>query len=143
MIVHEMVVETLVAAAQLDHEEIGTELASAAGAIRMLIAGKHLGNEPLVLRAEPLRLEITVVTGNQAAAVKEKLGGVPGAATATDWTLHLPSPPPIRDWIVDAARPLAHVTTNSAPAATTAASSGPAVRVADIDLDALRRTADR
>jgi hypothetical protein len=136
-LVVEMLTETLAAASSLDSEAVARELDSVHGATRMLIAGKHLTERALVLRADPLRLEITVVTGDKAASVDEKLGKVPGAASATDWTLHVPAPAPIGDWIADAVRALDHVTIDTPPAITESVLA-PAVRVSDINIDALR-----
>lgn len=136
-LVVEMLIETLAPAAALDCEVVTRELDAVRGATRMLVAGKHLGAQGLVLRADPLRLEITVVTGDKAASVHENLGKVVGAASATDWMLHLPAPTPIGDWIADAVRALDHVTIDAAPAVIEAAAA-PAVQAADIDIAALR-----
>jgi hypothetical protein len=136
-LVVEMLTETLAAAAALDGEAVASELNAVHGATRMLIAGKHLAGQALVLRADPLRLEITVLSGDKAASIDENLGKVAGAASATDWILHLPAPPPIGDWIADAVRALDHVTIEAAPAMTNSATT-PAVQASDIDIDALR-----
>lgn len=136
-LVVEMLIETLAPAAALDREVVARELDAIRGATRMLIAGKHLSREGIVLRADPLRLEITVVTGDKAGSVNENLGKVAGAASATEWMLHLPAPTPIGDWIADAARALDHVTIDAAPAVTEAAAAR-AVQASDIDIDALR-----
>lgn len=132
-----MLIETLAPAAALDLDVVAHELDAIRGATRMLIAGKHLSGPGIVLRADPLRLEITVVTGDKAASVDENLGKVAGAASANDWMLHLPARTPIGDWIADAVRALDHVTTDAAPAVTEAAAAR-AVQAADIDIDALR-----
>lgn len=139
-LVVEMLIETLAPAATLDHDVVAHELDAIRGATRMLIAGKHLSSPGIVLRADPLRLEITVVTGDKAASVNENLEKVAGAASATDWMVHLPAPTPIRDWIADAARALDHVTIDAAPAVTEAgaASASSAVQAVDIHIDALR-----
>jgi len=72
-----------------------------------------------------------------AGSVNENLGKVAGAASATDWMLHLPAPTAIGDWIADDARTLDYVTIDAAPAVTEAAAAR-AVQAADIDIDALR-----
>lgn len=137
-----MLTETLAAASSLDSEAVARELDAVHGAARMLIAGKHLAERALVLRAHPLRLEITVATGDKAASVDQNLGKVPGAASATDWTLHVPAPAPIGDWIADAVRALDHVTID-APSAITEPAAAPAVRASDIKIDALREATGR
>jgi len=139
-LVIEMLIETLAPASVLDQDVVVHELDAVRGATRMLIAGKHLGGQAIVLRADPLRLEITIITGDKAASVNENLGKVAGAASATDWMLHIPAPTPIGDWISDAVRALDHVTIEAAPAVTTAAAA-PTVQAADIDIDALREAA--
>jgi hypothetical protein len=136
----DVVGETLAAAKGLDGEVIARELAQARQAVRMLIAGKHLGDSPIILAADPLRVEITVVSGDGALALKENLGKVPGAATATDWTLHVPASAPIGSWIEEALHGLEHVTTEPAPTQVSG-SSATQLESADIDPDALRRVA--
>ncbi|HEX8205117.1 MAG TPA: hypothetical protein VF587_03560 [Solirubrobacteraceae bacterium] len=136
----EMIQETLGAASGLDLDLVAAETEAARAAIRMLIAGKHLGDDAIVLVAEPLRLEITVVSGDAASRDDDKLGRVPGAATATAWSLHLPAPAPVGSWVEDAVRGLDHVTTDPPPAEKVA-SAAAAVLASDIDLGALRRAA--
>lgn len=136
----DVVAETLAAAKALDGEIIERELAQGRQAVRMLIAGKHLEDSSIVLAADPLRVEITVVCGDGALALKEKLGKVPGAATATDWTLHVPAPAPIGSWIEQALDGLEHLKTERASAQASSSSAGQ-LESADIDPDALRRVA--
>jgi len=137
----EMVSATLAPAGALDADVVEHELAQGRDAVRMLIAGKHLGDSPIVLVANPLRLEITVVSGDEALTLKENLGKVPGAASATDWSLHIPAPVPINSWVREALQGLEHLT--SEPATTQASSSSTATQLqsSDIDPDALRRVA--
>lgn len=139
-VVVDMVSETLAAATAIESDAVSRELDVATAPIRMLVAGKHLDSEPLVLVAGQLRLEITVVTGNKAIGLEEKLGKAPGAATAEGWSLHLPAPEPIRKWVTEAVEGCEHVTTESPPTATAAAETR-AVKVRAIDVDALRRAA--
>lgn len=136
----DVVGETLAAAKALDCEIVERELAQGREVVRMLIAGKHLADSPIVLAADPLRVEITVVSGDGALALKENLGKVPGAATATDWTLYVPAPAPIASWIEQALHGLKHLTTERAPAHASG-SSAAQLESADIDADALRRVA--
>jgi hypothetical protein len=136
-VVREMLAETLGAASALDQDAVVNQLDGAMVAVRTLIAGKHLGDTPLTLCSPPLRLEVTVVTGGRAIGLNELLGKVPGAATATDWTLHLPEPTPLTDWIREAIADFAHLTTDPPPVEKAAASEA-ALTGADIDIDALR-----
>lgn len=134
-LVVEMVSETLEPAFE---QNPASELADVEGALRMLISGKHLTDDaPLVLLADPLRLEIRLAYGNEAMSLAENLGKVPGAATATDWALHVPTPAPIGTWIEQAVAGSEHVTVQPAPKAVAAAASASV----EIDAAALRRAA--
>lgn len=135
--VKDMMAETLGAASALDQDQIAEQLEAAVAPIRMLIAGKHLGDAPVTLCAAPLRLEVTVVTGGRAIGLNERLGKVPGAAMASDWRLHLPEPAPLTDWIREAVADSSHLTT-VAPPVEKAAASEVSLTAADIDIDALR-----
>jgi hypothetical protein len=90
-VIAELVSVTLERSPDIDRSEVEATMAAAGGVGRMLIAGGHLESNPLVVVAEQLWLEVTTVSGDQALAVEENLGPVPGAATATDWMVHLPA----------------------------------------------------
>ena len=77
-------------------------MSAAAGAGRMLIAGGHLDEQPLVLVAGDLHCEIKTVSGTAAFTVEENLNPIPGAASAASFTIHLPSPVPLADVVSDA-----------------------------------------
>jgi hypothetical protein len=134
--VMEMITETLAPATAIDNDVVTDELNMAVPAIRGLIAAKELGESPVVLVAEPLRLEIRVVCGPKAIGMNEQLGKVAGAALATDWCLHVPPGATLGSWVTDALAPPMHITTDPAPA--------PAKRTVEsahelaIDLEALR-----
>ena len=51
--------------------------------------------DPLVLVAGELWLEITAVSGSAALSLEENLNPVPGAASASDWMLHVPQVEPM------------------------------------------------
>lgn len=132
----EMIMETLRPAEAIDAGMVADELRTAERAIRILIAAKELGDEPVVLVADPLQLEIRVVCGDKAIGMNEQLGKVAGAARATDWSLHVPASTTLGSWVTDALSALTHVTTDPVPAppSRTAESAGEM----GIDLDALR-----
>jgi hypothetical protein len=136
----EIVRETLAPASALDRTAIERELAHGRDAVRMLIAGKHLRDLPIVLAADPLHLEITVVSGDAALTLKEDLGKVPGAATATAWMLHVPAPAPITGWVEEALQGLEHVTSERVAPQASRSSAGQFAS-SQIDPDALRRVA--
>lgn len=132
-----MVHETLTAASGLDEQEVEAALEDVAGVGRILIAAGVLREQPVVLCALPLQLEMRVSMGNDALKGEEKLGKVPGAATAADWTLYLPDPEPYRSQV--------HVATGAHPRlAAGPVPPEPAASLSDrtgaqIDPDALRR----
>lgn len=140
--IEEMVIETLSSSNAIETADVRAELAEAHVALRMLVAGKHLGDRPVVLVAEPLHLRITVVSATAALKLDERPGKVPGAATATDWTLHLPSVDPIRDWISKALDGLDHLTDADSPAAKALTKEG-ALDLSSVDAEELRRVAGR
>src|SRR4051794_23372099 len=88
--VERMVQETLSPATAIDDAESEAALAALRGVGRTLIAVGVLSEKPVVLRALPLQLEITVALGNVALTRSEQLGKVPGAAKATEWALYVP-----------------------------------------------------
>lgn len=133
-----MVRELLTAASGLEEHEIDAALEDVAGVGRTLIAAGVLREQPVVLRALPLQLEMRVSMGNDALKGEEKLGKVPGAATATDWTLYLPDPEPYRSQVHAATD--AHPRLAAGPAPPESATANLRERAAaDIDPDALRR----
>lgn len=79
----------------LDSGTIDDALGTAKPALLALTAGGHLDSDPIVVVAAQLHLSITTVTGDGSLHLEENLGAVPGAATATDWTLYLPPSPPL------------------------------------------------
>lgn len=133
----EMITETLTPASSVDQDQVAHELGAALPALRSLIAAKHLADDPVVLVADPLRLEIRVVSGTKAIEMSEQLGKVSGAATATSWKLHLPTPTTLQSWIGDTVADLDHVTTDAVPAPT-AKSASASTDDLRIDLDVLR-----
>lgn len=133
-----MVRETLTAASELDEKEIDTALDDVAGVGRTLIAAGVLREQPVVLRALPLQLEMRVSMGKDALKGEEKLGKVPGAATATDWTLYLPDPEPYRSQVHAATDAHSRLAAGPAPAEPATASLSEHT-AAHIDPDALRR----
>ncbi len=108
----------------------------AAQAGRMLIAAGHLESAPLILVAGDLRLEITTVSGDQAFSLEENLNPVPGGATATEWTVHLPSDGPLGTAVRDVVAASEHLSGDLPK--TSSAKSSLAETDALVDEDALR-----
>lgn len=89
-----MIMETLQPASAIDEADVRAALDALAATGRTLVAGGVLSDSPIVLRALPLQLEITVALGNAVLSGDERLGKVPGAATATEWGIYVPAPEP-------------------------------------------------
>lgn len=117
--VAELIAATLARSPSIDEAGIATTLASLTPAGRALVAGGHLDREPVTLVAEPLRLTVGTVSGERAliAIEEEKPGPVPGAATATGWTLYLPAPPGLAPLVEEVASGVPHVIVGAPPAA--------------------------
>lgn len=138
-VIVDLIADTLAPATAIDQATVARELTAAVPALRSLIAAKHLSGNPVVLVADPLRVEIRVVSGTNAMGMTEQLGKVPGAATASTWALHLPVGASLGSWIDDCVADLDHVTTDPVPATTTVEANGaPGVGQVRVDLDALR-----
>src|SRR5205814_9589852 len=111
LVLKQLVTDSLAVAHEIDMAQVVAELEAIAGAGMSLISGGHLSRSPVVLVAAELELSIEIVSGESALALNENLNVVPGAATATDWRLHLPSPAPLSADIEQAVNQLAHITT--------------------------------
>jgi len=132
-----MIAETLRAASAIDDAEVRATLDALAATGRTLVAGGVLSDAPIVLRALPLQLGITVALGNAALAGGERLGKVPGAATATDWGIYVPDPEP---WTAQVRAAVAsHEALYPGPAPAEPAKAAALSAAAEIDTDALRR----
>ena len=92
-----LVADTLDRSPSITRDEVAAAMAAAAPAGRMLVAAGHLDTHPLVLVAGPVHLSITTASGVAATTLDENLQPVPGAATATVWTVYLPTPDPLGD----------------------------------------------
>jgi hypothetical protein len=135
-VIADLISDTLAVSPTLSRSDAEQALAAAAGAGRMLIAGGHLAEHPLVLVAGDLHCEITTVSGTPALTVDENLNPVPGAASAKTFTIHLPTPAPLADIVSDAVAKHPSLSDTTPPVHT--AATAPAALV---DLDALRKAA--
>jgi hypothetical protein len=140
--ISQLVVDTLDRSPSISAAEVDTAMAVAAPAGMMLIAGGHLDRHPLVVVADPVHLSITTVSGVAASALEENLAAVPGGASATAWTVHLPTPAPVGDAVRTVVAGQAHLSADEP-----AADMGSRQALAEegvINLDALAdRQADR
>lgn len=83
-----------------------------------LVASGHLQATPLTVVADPLYLAIATVEGTDALSAidEENLNPVPGAATATDWTIYLPTPIGLSALVLDVVACSDHASADSPPA---------------------------
>ena len=131
-----MIAETLAAAPAIDDAAVRAALDALSPLGPMLVAGGVLASHPVILRALPLQLEITVTLGNAALSGDERLGKVAGAATATEWGAYVPDPEP---WAAQVRAAVAGHTALHAGAAPAEPAPASAVAAAAIDPLALRR----
>jgi hypothetical protein len=135
--VERMIAETLHPASDIDDDDVRAALAVLTPIGPMLAAGGVLTGDPIVLRALPLQLEISVAMGNPALSGEERLGKVPGAVTATEWAIYIPDPEPWRAQVCAEAAKHRALHAGPAPAESQAAAALSAG--AAIDPEALRR----
>lgn len=136
----ELVATTLDASPHFTASGVRTELEPAVSAISLLASGGYLANGEVVLAAADLRLTINVPVGEKALAATDDHSPPRGAATATDWTLHLPSPTGMADVAESAAATCPHVSTDAPTAVPTARATAGA---STIDLTRLVSRSDR
>ncbi len=110
-----LVAKTLDHSPSLDVDEIRAELRTAATALGLLCAGGHLRRGELVLVVPGLRLRIDVPVGEDAFASRDHMDPPRGAATADDWSLHLPVPDCLATVVKAASRSCRHISLEPAP----------------------------
>jgi hypothetical protein len=135
----DLVRDTLAPASEIDEAAARAQVMSVMGVGRALVSAGHLEPEPLTLIASPLRLDITVVSGTAATTLHENLNIVPGAATATDWVIHVPAAGAMAGWISDAVADSAHLTTEPPPVLRESAALTASPASGDFDAAALSR----
>lgn len=114
----DLIATTLARASSIDEANVATTLAAITPAGRALVAAGHLDRQPITLIAAPLRLTIATVSGERALTLidDENVNPVPGAATATDWTLYLPVPEGLASLVEEVASGVTHVAVGAPPA---------------------------
>lgn len=108
----DLVAATLESSPHIDAQEVRNELGAAVPALSLLASGGYLANGGLVLVAAGLRLTISVPVGEHALSVDENDDAPRGAATATNWALHVPTPPGMAEVAKSAAASCPHVSTD-------------------------------
>jgi hypothetical protein len=91
----ELVLATLDRSPSIAASDVIAAMNAASAIGRVLVAGGFTDSHPVVLIADPVYLNITTVSGVAATNLDEDLGPVPGGATATEWTIYLPTPDPL------------------------------------------------
>lgn len=101
-VISDLVADTVAVSALCSRAEVEAAMEVATPAGRMLVAGGHLDHRPVVLVAGAVHCEITTISGTAALSAEENLNAVPGAATATTFTIYLPAPAPLAAVVSDA-----------------------------------------
>jgi hypothetical protein len=133
----ELIGDTLERSASIERGDVDAALEPLDQVARMLISAGHLEHNSLVLVAGDLWLEITTASGAPALSMDENLNPVPGAANASDWTLHVPQVEPIARLVRTTVKDHDHLSADEpvAPAQAVAKANG------TVDLEALARWA--
>lgn len=133
--ISDLIRDSLARAEKIDLTNVDGALAKASTAFLALMAGGHLDTHPLVLVAGALHLSMTTVSGDGALTLEENLAAVPGTASASDWTLYLPTPDPLGPMVTKVAESHRNLSVGEAPAETASAKAASSLA----DLDALAR----
>lgn len=142
-VVRELIADTLDRSDVIDGDQVRRVLDAAAPAGVALIAAGYTGTADVTVVAPPLRLTIRTVAGTDAfkAEADENLNPVPGAATATEWIVHLPKPAGLSSLIDEAVDTSTHLSAEPPPMEVATASSASASPTIDLRrLDPSRRT---
>ena len=137
--ISDLVCDTVAVSPSCSRVEVQAAMDTAAPAGRMLVAGGHLEHLPVVLVAGAVHCEIRTISGAAALHTEENLNVIPGAATATTFTIHLPSPDPLGAIVADVAARHLRLSTEAVSAPQQDSVAGAAL----IDLAALRETVNR
>jgi hypothetical protein len=129
----DLIADTLDRSPSLNRPDVEEQLVPLDQVARMLISAGHLETHPVVLVAEDLWVEISTVSGTAALTLDENINPVPGGATATDWTLHVPQVEPMAKLVRTAVKGHDHLSADEPTELTkeAARSGGP------LDLEAL------
>lgn len=137
-----LVRSTVTASPHITSAAVEHALEQARPAALALVAGGHTDKNPLTVVSGKVFCEIRTVSGDRALDLEENLNGVPGAAEADSFVLHLPPVEPHGDLVRKTCRSSRHLSTEPPDqAATETASRHSAEPV--IDLSTLERARDR
>lgn len=133
----ELIGDTLERSSSIERGDVDAALEPLDQIARMLISAGHLEAHPLVLVADDLWLEITTASGAQALSMEENLNPVPGAASASDWTLHVPQVEPMAKLVRTTVKGHDHLSADEPVMSAQSAAKASAA----VDLEALARWA--
>lgn len=133
-----LVRDTLATSASIDLDDVDAALDAARPALLALVSGGHLDRDALVLVAASLHLSVTSVSGDRALTLEENLAAVPGAASATTWTLYLPTPDPLAATVTAVAKRHERLSAEEPPSDAQAEEKTASM----VDLDAFARRED-
>lgn len=113
----DLVATTLDRSTSIDRHDVDGVFVALMPAGRALVSGGHLDRDAITVVAGSLHLTINCISGERALTLidEENLNQVPGAATATDWTIYLPRPGGLGLLIDDVVKGVSHVSTDAAP----------------------------
>ena len=134
-VVSQLVIDTIAVSASVTEKDAEAAMHAAAPVGRMLIAGGHLDRTPVVLIAGAVHCEITTVSGTSALRTEENLNPIPGAATATTFTIYLPTPEPLTGLVATVAATHPRLSAEVPPAPEQQSRVGASL----IDTEALRK----
>jgi len=135
--ISQLVGATLDRSPSISATDVDVAMQAAAPIGMMLVAGGHFDRYPLVIVADSIHLSITTVSGQAAIGLDENLEPVPGGASATGWTVYLPTPDPIGDAVRAAVADQSHLSADEPPVDAENKSASTSAEV--VDLDALAR----
>ncbi|MET0603461.1 MAG: hypothetical protein ABW167_15855 [Baekduia sp.] len=138
--IKDLIGDTLERSSSIDRADVDAALEPLDTVARMLISAGHLEKHPLVLMAGETELEIGTVSGGPALTLEENLNPVPGAASASGWTLHVPQVEPMAKLVRTTVKGQAHLSADEP--VVLAKTNGAAARTGSaVDLEALARWA--
>jgi hypothetical protein len=108
-VITDLVADTLDRSPHLARADVETVMLTARIAGLPLVAGGHLDTHPIILVAGSVNCTIGTVSGTAALSLEENLSPIPGAASATGFTVHLPVTDPLADLIRATARRSPHL----------------------------------
>lgn len=108
-VITDLVVDTLDRSPHLARANVEAVMLTARIAGLPLVAGGHLDTHPITLVAGSVNCTIGTVSGTAALSLEENLSPIPGAASATGFTVYLPVTDPLADLIRGTARRSPHL----------------------------------